>query len=400
MSELVIIGAGPAGLAASIAARECGLKVTLIDEFIKPGGRLLGQLYQERDGTWWNGIKETDKLVAQAEKLGVEITCGISVYHLNKHEHGWLVHTNHGSMQAPYVLLATGAAEYHVPMPGWTLPGVMSVGAAQVMTNVHRVKVGKKGMIIGANILSFAIMHELQLADLNIACMVLPPKNEISKSAAKPMEVMKSLLRASHLAPSPILRFGSRLLINESLCKLALRFLPKKGMSVWGIPIHLRKAAIEIVGNQQVEGVKVVDITMDGEPIKGTEEIVQVDFVCISGGLYPLAELAAVAGCPFHYIPELGGHIPQHNERMETPLKGLYVAGNITGIEGAKVAIAQGFVAGYSIAEHTGASRETAKRKLEEAMKNVKDIREKAIIQFYPNVKENRDKLYGAYQCI
>lgn len=400
MGELVIIGAGPAGLAASIAARECGLKVTLIDEFIKPGGRLLGQLYQESDGTWWNGIKETDKLIAQAEELGVEIKCGVSVYHLDKHEHGWVVYTNHGIMQSPYVLLATGAAEYHIPMPGWTLPGVMSVGAAQVMTNVHRVKVGKKGVIIGANILSFAIMHELKLAGLNIECMVLPPKNEISKTAADPMEVMKSLLRASHLAPSPILRLGSRLMINESLRKLALRFLPKKGISVWEIPLHLRKAAIEIVGEQQVEGVKIADITVDGEPIKGTEKIIPVDFVCISGGLYPLAELAAVAGCPFHYIPELGGHIPQHNERMETPLKGLYVAGNITGIEGAKVAIAQGFVAGYSIADNAGISTETVKQKLQQAIKNVKYVREKAIIQFYPNVKENREKLYGTYQYI
>ena len=54
-------------------------------------------------------------------------------------------------------------------------------------------------------------------------------------------------------------------------------------------------------------------------------------------GLYPLAELAAVAGCPFHYISELGGHVPLHSETMETPLPGLFVAGNITGIEKEKL---------------------------------------------------------------
>src|SRR5699024_3600722 len=88
--------------------------------------------------------------------------------------------------------------------------------------------------------------------------------------------------------------------------------------------------------------------TPDGDIVPGTEELIEVDFVCIAGGLYPLAELAALAGCPFYHIPELGGHVPLHNEKMETTQDGLYVAGNITGIEGAKVAISQGVVAGYS----------------------------------------------------
>ncbi len=69
-------------------------------------------------------------------------------YNLDKDESSWYVHTNIGTLEAPFVLLATGAAEYSIPLPGWTLPGVMSIRAAQVMTNVHRVQVGKKESLL------------------------------------------------------------------------------------------------------------------------------------------------------------------------------------------------------------------------------------------------------------
>ncbi|MDV2687326.1 sarcosine oxidase subunit alpha, partial [Alkalihalophilus lindianensis] len=85
--------------------------------------------------------------------------------------------------------------------------------------------------------------------------------------------------------------------------------------------LQLRKAAVEIIGKDQVEGVRVADTDVNGMIIPGSETIHEADFVCIAGGLYPLAELAAVAGCPFQYVPELGGHVPCHSEIMETPLE-------------------------------------------------------------------------------
>ena len=90
MYDVVIIGAGPAGLSAAIACRESDLNVIVIDEFPKPGGRLLGQLHQEPNGEWWNGIKETEILLDQAEKLNTEIKCGVSAHHIEKIEHGYL----------------------------------------------------------------------------------------------------------------------------------------------------------------------------------------------------------------------------------------------------------------------------------------------------------------------
>lgn len=147
MSDVIIIGAGPAGLSASISCARFGLKVLVIDEFMKPGGRLLGQLHQEPTGEWWNGIEESKRLHEEAESLSVHIRCGVSVYNLDRDENNWFVHTNIGTLEAPFVLLATGAAEYSIPLMAGHL-GVMSIGAAQVMTNVHRVQVGKKELLL------------------------------------------------------------------------------------------------------------------------------------------------------------------------------------------------------------------------------------------------------------
>ncbi|HBV88557.1 FAD-dependent oxidoreductase [Desulfosporosinus sp.] len=393
MSDVIVIGAGPAGLAGAIACAEFGLKVTVLDEFFRPGGRLLGQLYEEPSGNWWNGIKEAERLQQKTKDLAIDVRCGVSVFNLEKDELLWNVHTNAGSMKASYVLVATGSAEYPIPVPGWTLPGVMSIGAAQVMTNVHRVQVGKKGIIIGANILAFAILTELQLAGIQVDRIVLPEKSPISQEAGEPEEVLKSLLSAAHLAPSLLLRFGSVFMKNGLLRKIALNFYPKGGMKISGTPLQLRKAAMEIVGKKQVEGVRVVDITPNGATVPGSDKIYEADFVCIAGGLYPLTEITAVAGCPFQFVPELGGHIPVHSEWMETPLQGLFVAGNITGIEGGKIAMAQGTVAGLAIVKRSGKEAGSIDRLLQKSVDYVRDVRQHAPIQFNPGVDEGRQTM-------
>lgn len=309
MVDVLIVGAGPAGLSAAIACAKHGLAVRIIDEFVKPGGRLLGQLHQEPSGEWWNGITEAERLLEEANRLGVLIDCGVSVYNIERSEQGWRVSTTQDIIEAPKLLLATGAAETAVPIPGWTLPGVMSIGAAQVMTNVQRVRVGQHGVVIGVNILSVAITRELQLAGIHVDRMILPAMNAVTKAAGNPAQVMQSMLRVAHLAPSAFIRLGSKLMKSPLLQSIGLHMYPKGGVKMWGIPIQLRTAALEIYGNNQVEGVLIAHLTLSGELIPGTEQEIPADFVCIAGGLYPLVELAAVAGCPFGYLPQLGGHV-------------------------------------------------------------------------------------------
>jgi sarcosine oxidase subunit alpha len=391
MSKVIIIGAGPAGLSAAISIAEYGVEVLVLDEYMIAGGRLLGQLYEEPNGNWWNGIKESKKLYERAVDLDVQIQLGTSVSNIEKIDDSWVVYTESETYYTPHLLLATGAAEAPVPVPGWTLPGVMSVGAAQVMTNVHRIKPGNKGVIIGVNVLSSAIAMELKIAGIEVACISLPKMNQVTEASGNPMDVMNSLLHVAHMAPSAFVKFGSKLMKNDFFKQMGITFFPKNGVKMWDIPIMLRKAVIEIYGDKEVKGVTIATISPTGEVISGTEENISADFVCISGGLYPLAELAAVAGCPFYHIEELGGYVPLHNERMETTIEGLYVAGNITGIEGAKVAISQGITAGLSIVHNIGSHN--LEQKIQVAIQRIQQTREKAYIQFHPSVKIGKQKL-------
>lgn len=397
LHDVVIIGAGPAGLSAAIACREHHLRVVVLDEFPKAGGRLLGQLHQEPNGEWWNGIKESEALQKKAATLDTDIRLGVSVHHIEQQDDHFVVYTQREYIAAKNVLIATGAAESAEPIPGWTLPGVMSIGAAQVMTNVHRVRVGEKGIVIGVNVLSAAIARELQLAGIELHSMMLPARNIVSEDQATPRVVMERLSRIAHLAPSKFIRFGSKFAKAKFVQDMTLQYYPKNGIQMWGMPIHLRKAVKQINGTDQVESVTVVDVTIDGDVIRNTEEEIPVDFVCIAGGLYPLAELAAVAGCPFHYSEELGGHVPIHNEKMETPIEGIYVAGNSTGIESAKVARAQGTVAGLSIVQKTTEEPEVEKQ-LQAAIQNVVETRNAATIQFHPHIEEGREKVSAAFE--
>ena len=391
MYDSIIIGAGPAGLTAAASCAERGMRVLVIDEYMKAGGRLLGQLYEEPGGGWWNGIEESRKLFENAVELGVEILLSTPVNDIENSNNLWTVYTEQGTYQTKKLLLATGAAESPIAVPGWTLPGVMSVGAAQVMTNVHRVKPGNRGIIIGVNVLSAAIAMELKIADIEVAALTLPEKNMVTKEAGDPHEVIKSLLHVSHMAPSMLVRYGSKLMKNNFMQNMGVKFYPKNGVKMWDIPIQLRKAVTEIYGDGKVEGVKLSSINSNGEVIAGSEKDIELDFVCIAGGLYPLTELAAVAGCPFFLVEELGGYIPLHNDRMETPLPGLYVAGNITGIEGAKVAAAQGKTAGLSMAANF--TRDNMDAEIQNAVNETADIRANAYIQFHPEINTGRKKL-------
>lgn len=396
MNKVIIIGAGPSGLEAAITCKEQGLDVLVLDEYMIAGGRLLGQLYEQPDGTWWNGLEESKIRYEKALELGTRFQLNTPVNNIVQTNGHWTVYTDTESFTAKHLLLATGAAETPVPVPGWTMPGVMSVGAAQVMTNVHRVKPGNRGVIIGVNVLSAAIAMELKLAGIEVVAMTLPVNNQVTNGSSQPKEVMNSLLHVSHMAPSKFIKLGSRLMKNDFMKNMGVTFFPKNGVKIWDIPIQLRKAVVEIYGDNEVQGVIVATIDSKGDVVAGSEEKIKADFVCIAGGLYPLAELAAVAGCSFYYSEELGGYVPLHSERMETNLDGLYVAGNITGIEGAKVAIAQGKTAGLTIAHHAGIPG--LEKDIQTSIESIERARDKAYIQFHPGVKKGKELLLAEWQ--
>lgn len=398
--DLVVIGGGPAGLSAAVSAAHAGLDVHVLDESPRLGGRLLGQLHQKPgpSKTWWNGIEVASRLVDEAVAAGVGLHPRTSVWDLQPGFHAFAAQDGAPRrVTAPRVLIATGAAEAPVPVPGWELPGVLSIGGAQVVTNVHRVRPGRRAVVIGINVLSVAIARELALAGVDVVALVLPPPGVTSGERSIPTHVVRQLLGLSHLAPSPLLRTLGPLVNALGLQPVATRLFPRGGFPLWGIPIRPTVSALRIEGDAYVSAVELAHVTPGGQVIEGTTRRVDVDLVCIAGGLYPLIEIANAAGCVAYHDDDLGGHVPLHDDRYRTSVRGIYVAGNTIGVEGAEVAMAQGRAAGHAIAADATGDAAVARR-FDEAEASVEATRRAADIRFIPTIARGRASVRSAWE--
>ncbi len=318
--QAIVIGAGPAGLAACIEIAKAGGKAVLIDENAKPGGQLFKQIHkffgsrEHRAGV--RGYDIGSQLLKETEELGVEVFLDSPVYGLFQDPQGIMVSYMHEGQEKALlgekVILATGAAENALTFPGSTLPGVMGAGCAQTMINVNRVLPGKKVIMVGSGNVGLIVSYQLMQAGADVAALI-------------------------EAAPS-IGGYG----VHAGKIRRA------------GVPILVGHTIKRAMGKDQVEAVEIVALDEGFQEIPGTGQVMACDTVCIAVGLTPLTELAWLAGCEFTFIPSLGGHIPIHDENMATTVPGLYVAGDIAGAEEASTAMEEGRLAGIAAAEALG----------------------------------------------
>ncbi|UYQ76553.1 NAD(P)/FAD-dependent oxidoreductase [Glutamicibacter sp. JL.03c] len=392
MYDLAIIGAGPAGLSAAIVAARAGATVIVIDENTEPGGRLLGQLHQEASGSWWIGKDEASTLALQARDAGATLRLATKVWALSP---GWVLSLDGAEqIMASNLLVATGAAERAVPIPGWTLPGAMAIGAAQTLTNYYRVFPGQRIAIIGVDPLSLSVASELALCGADVVGIFLPSPGEFSMDRAMPEKVLGYLSSMSAIAPNPLLKFAGKIMQAHAARNLAARLFPRRGVTMLGTRLHLRQAVTQILGEDSVRGIRVHDLTAGGK-LAGRSRDIPVDCVCISGGLYPLQELTA--GCATGSISELGGTVPLYSRELETSRESLFAAGNTIGIESAKVAMAQGRLAGTSVACRLGLA---TPEQVDAAVASVEHARQSSEFSFEPQVRVGRqraDALWNAH---
>ena len=315
--EVVVVGAGPAGLSAAIETAKAGADTVLIDENGTAGGQLFKQIHKffgsksHRAGV--RGIDIGAKLLLEAEGAGIDLWLSSVVWGLFEGSRlGILRDQRSLEVQARCIVLATGAMENALTFPGWTLPGVITAGAAQTMINIHRVLPGRRVLMVGAGNVGVIVAYQLLQAGAEVAAIVeaLPAVGGYGVHAAK-------VRRA-------------------------------------GVPILTSHTILEAHGQQQVEAATIARVDPKLRAIPGTERRLEVDTICLAVGLTPMAELALMAGCQFSYIPDLGGHVPVHDDRMETTVHGIFVAGDITGIEEANTAMEEGRLAGTAIAQDLG----------------------------------------------
>ncbi|HTU00392.1 MAG TPA: hypothetical protein VMG58_01200, partial [Candidatus Sulfotelmatobacter sp.] len=277
------------------------------------------------------------------------------------------------------------------PFPGWTRPGVITVGAAQTMMVQSRLLPGQRALVVGTDPLALSVAMEMAEYGVAVLGIVLPPPGPISGALASPKEAIANVTRLSRLAPNPALRTLGALF--KPAATVGAHLFPKKGLTVQGVPFMLRRCILDTAGIDAVESVTLADLTPDGQIVDGSQHQVAVDAVCISGGLHPLGELAEACGCRFAYVGELGGRVPVHSPDMQTSQAGLFVAGSATGIEGAQVAIAQGHMAAIGIARYFGRMPEReAAPLLERAAAGVEQARREALLSFHPEVARGRSR--------
>lgn len=388
--DAVVIGSGPAGMSAAITLSKNGATVAVVDENPVAGGKLLAQLHQESKNNWWIGKDIAHELEKSMKQLNITIFQNTEVWGIFPK---WRVLLNNSmELQTNHVLIASGAVEKAIPIPGWTIPGVMAIGAAQMLTNYHRVKPGKKVAIIGIDPLSLITANELKTVGVDVVGIFIPPPIDYIPRLSSPKSIISYLSTMAHLAPSPLLKLSGKLSKTNFIQTMGARYYPRNGVKVWGIPLHLRKTVIEIKGENQVEQILIANVNPKGRLVENSQYKIDVDCVCISGGLYPLVELAAAAKCDFVYIEELGGHVPLYSPEMETTQQGIYVAGNCTGIEGAKIAMAQGELAGVVISQRLGLIQKDSVHLIKQAQEKVKKTRRNSTITFQQHIEIGRDK--------
>ena len=316
-TDIAIVGGGPAGMAAAIEAARAGANVTVIDENARPGGQLFKQIHKffgsgvHHAGT--RGFQIGQNLLREAEEAGVEMRLDTVVYGIFSDRRLGLICGDHTEeLVASVVILATGANENALTFPGWTLPGVMGAGATQTLINIHRVVPGQRILMVGAGNVGLIVTYQLLQA------------------GAEVIAIIEGL--------SYIGGYG----VHASKVRRA------------GVPILTSHTILQAEGDEKVKGAVIAQVDEKWEPVTGTQETLDVDTICLAVGLSPLAELAWMAGCQSSYIPSLGGWVPLHDENLETSLPGVYVAGDLAGIEEASTAMEEGRLAGLTAAEALG----------------------------------------------
>ncbi len=359
--DLLIVGAGPAGLAAGFEAASRGARVLIVDEAPESGGRLWAQKHKKPTG-YSDGAAEANELIAQAESAGAAILTGVMAWGLFRdNKHGWFMGVCPVSQDGPdcpagikarSVILALGAVQRPLVMQGWTMPGVITAGAAQTMVNRHGVLPGKRVLCVGFDPLCLAAADAMAKAGAEVIGPVLPPDNGLQFGAVTPQAAVKEMARLADWAPSPLLSALAR--IGGALPGVAAQVYPSAGIGVGGFKPQPKRAALELMGNGRVQRARLSALSSGGVSLPESGFEYEVDAVVTSAGLRPLTDLAQVGGCPLVHIPQLGGWTVLHGPDMQTPQKGLFAAGSSTGVEGAAVAQAQGRLAGLSAAGYLG----------------------------------------------
>ena len=331
MSEVVVIGAGPAGLAAAMAARARGSRVVVLDASDDVGGQYWRHLPPERPSAresllhhGWSTFQTMR--AALAADPNCTVVTGAHVWALD----GGAVHVLVGEADGTdrearvyrpdALVLATGAYDRVLPVPGWDLPGVFTAGGAQALAKGERVAVGERVVIAGTGPFLLAVAASVVATGATVVGVYEASRAArlVRHWAARPWELVATPAKARELAGYAAI-----------LARRRIAYLPGRAVT-----------AIE--GRDRVESVTVSALDGSWRPVAGSARTFEVDAVCLGHGFTPRLELALAAGCRLddERFVEVDGE-------QRTSVASVFAAGEITGIGGVDLAMAEGTVAGH-----------------------------------------------------
>ena len=357
-ADVAVVGAGPAGLAAALAAADLGAQVVLVDAGQTVGGQIYRQpatasaaeaaavgpkmperlrralghprIQHQPETMVWQAVKDADVTygVDGKDELGDGGSRGAG-FRL------WLTGAGRGGAEDPApdqlrtraVVIATGASEIVLPFPGWELPGVTTVGAAQALLKGQGVTAGRRVLVAGSGPLLLPAAAGLAEAGVNVLAVL----------EANPVR-LATLSRAARLAP-----FSGKAAEAAAYARILARHR---------VPIRPGQAVIAAHGDNQVTEATVSRVDRDWRPIHGTERRVSVDAVQASFGFSPALELSRALGCADLPQPGRPTAAVWCDGDQATSVPGVFAAGETTGVAGADVAELEGYIAGAGAARY------------------------------------------------
>lgn len=332
-TDVAVVGAGPAGLSAALAAAQAGARVIVIDEYPQPGGQFYRQLaagFKIRDRARLPyDYTKGDVLLASVRDAGIEVINDALVW--ASFEPGVLSVRRRGEMgtiKARKTVVASGAYERAAAFPGWDLPGVMTPGGAQTLVKNQQVLPGDRIVLAGSGPFLLPVATTLLAAGAKIAAIY---------EATTPLAWMRHAPRLwGHWE-----RLGEAIRYRRTLAKAR-------------VPIRFGRIVVRAEGVESLQRVVLMKCDARGHAISGTEHVEEADTLGVSYGFVPAVQLTRMLGCEHRHDAMWGGWIPAHGVDMETSVPGVFVAGEVAGIGGAHAAMAEGTLAGLIAARQLG----------------------------------------------
>jgi thioredoxin reductase len=335
--DVAVVGAGPAGLAAALAAGSLGCEVTLIDAGRGPGGQLHhqsllfpggGQARLGARGQLPPGLADI-RQVRQVRHLAATTVSQIArgddgVFTL------WVGGLEGGAettVEVRAVVLATGSDELVLPFPGWDLPGVTTAGAAQVLLQSQGVTVGRRVLVSGSG------------------PTLLPVAAGLAEAGVRVMAVLEATPASAGLLPAAgLAAFPGGHEADDHAAVLARH----------DVPVQTGYAVVACRGTGRVERAVIAQLDRDWRPVPGSHHEETVDAVHVGFGFSAALELPRALGCADKQHASRPTAAVVCDGDMATSVAGVFAAGEATGVSGADVAGLEGELAGTSAARFLG----------------------------------------------